>query len=97
MKPELSAPGARAESHRGGKWNLLLWAGGACVAVGWIAEMAAAALGPTPPWPGWLMLIAVTGVLISNFIKSTRPRVLLVVAMALLSVFAAIGIARTLH
>ena len=73
------------------KSRVLLWAGAACLTMGWIAEITAAAFGPVPAWPNWLMLVAVTGLVASNLLRSTRPRVYLVVAMALLTVVAAIG------
>lgn len=73
---------------------MLLWFGAACLAGGWIAEIVAVALGMAVAWPNWLMLVAASGLLVSNVLRSTRPRAsdYLVVAMAVLSVAAIIGI-----
>ena len=51
------------------KSRVLLWAGAACLTMGWIAEITAAAFGPVPAWPNWLMLVAVTGLVASNLLR----------------------------
>jgi hypothetical protein len=81
----------RSLSPTAGKSRILLWTGAACVAVGWGAEISAAAFGTATAWPNWLMLVAVTGLLASNLIRPVRLRVGLLVAMAILSVAAVIG------
>ena len=82
---------SKPPSPTAGKSRMLLWAGAACVAVGWGAEILAAALGRATAWPNWLILVAVTGLLASNLIRPARLRAGLVVAMAVLSVAAIIG------
>jgi hypothetical protein len=81
-------------SPTAGKSRVLLWVGAACVAVAWMAEIASAAFGTAPAWPNWLMLVAVSGLVASHVLRPARPKasVYLVVAMAVLSVVAVIGI-----
>lgn len=84
-----------AQSSTDSTSRALLWAGGACIAFAWMAEITSAALGKGPAWPNWLMLVAITGILASNLLRPARPKtsVILIVAMAALSVVALIGIA----
>ena len=68
--------------------------GAACLAFSWILGIAATALGVRITWPHWLMLVAATGMLGSRLLGPARAKAseYLVVAMAVLSVAAAIGI-----
>jgi hypothetical protein len=67
--------------------------GAGCLAFSWMLGIAATALGVRITWPHWLMLVAATGMLGSRLLGPTRPRAeeYLVVATAVLSVAAAIG------
>ena len=80
-------------SSTAGKARRLLWARAVCLAVAWLA-IAVAVLGGATAWPNWVVLVAVSSGFAGNLLRPTRPKasIYLVLAMALLSVIAVIGL-----